>query len=301
MKLFAPKYYEKFSCIKGECKNSCCVGWEIEVDGDTLDKYTHLPSPQREAIVGNIEVDDGRAVISTDSEGRCPFLTECGLCEIISTLGEEYISEICKRHPRFYNFLSDRCEVGLGASCEAAVRLILSSDEYVELIPVGDIMAEGEALSDFAIGEREKIFSILSKADLGYEQKMSALFTEYGLSRELIFGSYNSVFSELEFLSEDSRGILTLGNSIPKASHPYLIRFLAYLIYRHIPASLSYDNMRARIGFAILLTEIMGSAAADSEEVSVDLLADIAAKISEEIEYSEDNTEAIIFEIESAI
>ncbi len=38
MKLYAPVYYQKFSCLAGECRHSCCVGWEIDVDKKALKK-----------------------------------------------------------------------------------------------------------------------------------------------------------------------------------------------------------------------------------------------------------------------
>ena len=27
-----PDYYEKFSCIAGACEDTCCAGWEIDID-----------------------------------------------------------------------------------------------------------------------------------------------------------------------------------------------------------------------------------------------------------------------------
>ena len=39
MKLFAPDYYKYFSCIADKCGHSCCVGWEIDIDADTLEYY----------------------------------------------------------------------------------------------------------------------------------------------------------------------------------------------------------------------------------------------------------------------
>ena len=41
MKLYAPAYYKNFKCIADKCEHSCCVGWEIDIDKETLDKYVH--------------------------------------------------------------------------------------------------------------------------------------------------------------------------------------------------------------------------------------------------------------------
>jgi hypothetical protein len=42
MKLVAPDYYEKFKCIADKCKHSCCIGWEIDIDEDTMDLYESI-------------------------------------------------------------------------------------------------------------------------------------------------------------------------------------------------------------------------------------------------------------------
>ena len=42
MKLIAPDYYAHFACIAGACHHSCCIGWEIDIDSDTLHYYQQL-------------------------------------------------------------------------------------------------------------------------------------------------------------------------------------------------------------------------------------------------------------------
>ena len=36
MKLRIPSYYEEFSCIADKCKDNCCIGWEIDIDEETI-------------------------------------------------------------------------------------------------------------------------------------------------------------------------------------------------------------------------------------------------------------------------
>ena len=136
MKLYAPAYYGAFKCIADKCTHSCCVGWEISVDPKTREKYEELPLAEREEMLSHIE--DG--VIRLCSDGRCPFLDDRGLCRIICRYGEEFTSEICREHPRFYNFVGGRAEVGIGASCEEAARIILSSDSYDDMVVSGNII-----------------------------------------------------------------------------------------------------------------------------------------------------------------
>ena len=38
-----PDYFKEFSCIAGACKDSCCLGWEIDIDEDSYEYYKSLP------------------------------------------------------------------------------------------------------------------------------------------------------------------------------------------------------------------------------------------------------------------
>ena len=34
-----PDYYNEFSCIAGDCPDTCCAGWQIVIDKKSLKKY----------------------------------------------------------------------------------------------------------------------------------------------------------------------------------------------------------------------------------------------------------------------
>ena len=36
---FIPEYMLDFKCIGKDCIDSCCVGWNIEIDKKTFEKY----------------------------------------------------------------------------------------------------------------------------------------------------------------------------------------------------------------------------------------------------------------------
>ena len=42
MKRIAPNYYPAFRCIADQCRHNCCIGWEIDVDDDTLAYYQSI-------------------------------------------------------------------------------------------------------------------------------------------------------------------------------------------------------------------------------------------------------------------
>ena len=34
-----PEYFSRFSCLASECPDTCCRGWEIQIDRKTLERY----------------------------------------------------------------------------------------------------------------------------------------------------------------------------------------------------------------------------------------------------------------------
>ncbi len=130
MKLFAPSYYSSFRCIGKECTKNCCIGWEIDVDDDTLNKYRKLDGELGERIRQSIYKDGGGAHLKLCDGERCAHLRADNLCSLIIELGEEMIPEICREHPRFYNVYDGVCEVGVGLACPTAAKLITSANDY---------------------------------------------------------------------------------------------------------------------------------------------------------------------------
>ena len=61
MKLIAPECYPDFHCIAGECRHSCCIGWEIDIDPESLCRFQQLPGAMGERIRQNIETDGENA------------------------------------------------------------------------------------------------------------------------------------------------------------------------------------------------------------------------------------------------
>lgn len=132
MKLIAPTYYSAFRCIADKCRHTCCVGWEVDIDAESLDRYRKFPD-----ICGKIEASDTPHFCLDDNE-RCPFLNGDNLCQLILRYGQDFLCQICRDHPRFRNFWSDRIELGLGLVCEAAGRLILGRETPMELVVLSD-------------------------------------------------------------------------------------------------------------------------------------------------------------------
>ena len=144
MKQVWPDYFERFACIKGDCRHSCCAGWEIDIDEESLARFRNVQGEIGNRLKSAIQTGEDGPYFAMTADGRCPFLNGEGLCDLILELGKDCLCQICADHPRFRNVFSDREEIGLGLCCEAAGQLILSNPDRVRLLGEGGETLEEE-------------------------------------------------------------------------------------------------------------------------------------------------------------
>ena len=295
MKLYAPRYYKDFKCIAGECTHSCCIGWEIDIDKSTLKKYKALKGGYGKTVLDTVCKGKEPHFILGENE-RCPHLNGKGLCEIIINLGEEYLCDVCREHPRFYTF-TDVCEVGIGLSCEEGARIVLSSSDYDVFYEIGEVDAEPDGVEFDGRGERAKIYRILASGEGSYSCRLEKIRTEYQVCLR-DDSEYLEIIDSLEYLDPEHKKLFSCYSSAcqpSKEAESYLERFLAYLIFRHASESYDMDDFCARLAFCLfgerlLASLICSQGAKTPRDVSI-----LARIISEEIEYSSDNTDALIY------
>lgn len=290
MKLYSPLYYKEFKCKAEKCSHNCCVGWEIDLDSDAISRYELLEDGGRE-ILDTVDFSAEPPHFRLGAGERCPHLDGRGLCRIISKHGEGYLCDICREHPRFYNYPMNRCEVGIGAACEEAARLILKCGDYSFMCELGEgeHSPDGEISFD-AVFERERIYGILSDSSLPYGERLSRIYTEYAISPASLRDSeWRAVIAELEYIDEKSRTLfLSYSQSAIPENAVYAERALAYFIYRHTGSALTSSDFLLSLGLALFLERLFVSAVKESGSE-----AEVLRILSEEIEYSEDNLERI--------
>lgn len=123
--IYWPDYYKEFRCKADKCIHTCCAGWLVGIDEKSLERF------EKEPDIKN-RISDGCFIM--DKDGRCPFLRDNNLCDMILKHGEDYLCDICREHPRFYNTFDDHIEAGIGLVCEEACRLVLECGKPFELI-----------------------------------------------------------------------------------------------------------------------------------------------------------------------
>ena len=137
--------FEGFVCKADKCKDNCCIGWEIDIDQVTLEKYKNYKGALSDRFEKDICYEDTPHFILGEGE-RCPFLNKDGLCDIILDSGEDMLCEICDKHPRFYEWLPGMTFEGYGIGCEKAAEMLISSDKPINFteteIPATATMAK---------------------------------------------------------------------------------------------------------------------------------------------------------------
>lgn len=298
MKLLAPKYYKKFKCAADACRHSCCVGWEIDVDEDTLALYERVEGEIGERIRESIErCPDGAHFKLCEGE-RCALLDERGLCRIISALGEGALCDICREHPRFYNTVGTHLECGLGAACEVAAALILAEEDYRTLEHIeGEDEITPVTGGNFDVeAARAALYTVLSDRERPIEERFAQLASVYALHALPRGEELRALLCSLEYLDQGHRAMLAslVDVAPPDNTECEQERFFAYLVYRHASAADSKEAFRAAVGMALLLTRLFGAL------MHTHTPTESAVILSEEMEYSRENTEALLFAVQNS-
>lgn len=123
-----PDFFEQFTCTADKCLLTCCQEWKIAVDEETNQRWRKLSPPetvsvQRKTLSEYTIKKDGELVIGLDAEHRCPFLSENKLCRLVTTYGDEVLSETCTVFPREVHVFESHEEETLMPCCPAVIDL----------------------------------------------------------------------------------------------------------------------------------------------------------------------------------
>ena len=240
-----PSYFEEFKCIGGECSDSCCIGWNIDIDKITFRKYFKVQDQEMKKMfqknVQNNErcssedVDYG--IVKLKKDKRCPFLDEKNYCVIHSNLGEDYLSNVCTCFPRVTNKIDETYEMSLDVACPEAARLILLREEGINFI--GKEEPLGKHIISAQIDTKLKA---VQKTPLKYFKEVRDFCINIIQNRE--FNLNERLYILGDFISNIEDVIDKNLNDIPKLINSYDMRRAAKeFINDDINSLLGNDNM----------------------------------------------------------
>lgn len=282
MKEIFPNYYGKFKCIADKCKHSCCIGWEIDIDEDTMNLYNSIDGEFAERVRSNIEGDVPHFILK---EGEhCPFLNKSGLCDIICELGEDAICDICYLHPRFCNFYDDFTEAGLGLCCEEAVRIILTEEEKFS-VSLPTAVDNHEFFK-----ERREAFDILQNRNVTVLERFKTLAEKYGLEFQFSNEELYDFYMSLERLDKSwENELIKLKNA---ECEDIFKREDLQIFFEQLACYFVFRHFKSGVSFALLSCWVIGAICSKCE--SFEQILNVVRMYSSEIEYCEENTKKVV-------
>lgn len=141
----APKWMETFQCIAGDCPETCCQQWNIDVDPVHAESYTHLGDPELQEEMAHLlykfrlrrpGMRDAklqyRLMLLNCPEERCPILNEKGECRLQKKYGAGILCDTCYFHPRNFFQIDEQIFLSACLSCPECARLALLHREPTE-------------------------------------------------------------------------------------------------------------------------------------------------------------------------
>lgn len=304
MKTYVPNYYKKFSCIAEKCKHNCCIGWEIDIDDDTNEYYQNINGSFGERLKNNISVTDDCACFKLDGKGRCVFLNNNNLCDIILNLGEDALCQICADHPRFRNFFPNRIEMGLGICCEEACRIILSQEEKLsfEVLLSNNEKDSGNIneLNDFYTF-RNNLFKIIEDSTLSIKEKKKKLlaYTGYDFPEKTV-SEWVDIYLSLERLDDywtillnDLKEVNIESIALPKDFNLYFQNLIKYFVFRYTTNNCPDLGVILALSSENIITYLCKMHVVKYKEITFEDMVEYARMYSCEIEYSDKNIEEL--------
>ena len=177
MEVTKPDYFDRFRCLAGECPDSCCKDWQVQVDEASARRYRALTGALGEELRAALRQEDGEAYL-TVQDGRCPMWRRDGLCRIQAELGEKALCETCRRFPRLTHDYGDFVELGLELSCPEAARWILDekSSYVTEKIPGGEAPEYDREAMAVLKRTRVQALEILNETDISRALSLLLLY-----------------------------------------------------------------------------------------------------------------------------
>ena len=192
-----PSYLVNFKCIGGQCEDNCCIGWDVDIDKKTYQKYQKVEHPvMRRELKRYVKVNPdvyndsiNYAFAILDADKHCSFLNADHLCIIQKHLGETYLSNVCHNFPRITNIIDGQIERSATPSCPEVMRYLVEMPDAMKLINIADpnetpIVTynlnqnekkfKGKLLSKILL-IRNRCLTLLADESLDFEQQLRSL------------------------------------------------------------------------------------------------------------------------------
>ncbi len=173
MKIRTPHYYKDFKCIAEECTDTCCAGWDVDVDKASYKYYKTVKGAFGKRLKSVMVPSEDGGCTFTLNNGRCPFLNDMNLCDLYTELGEDKLCETCAEFPRFINEYGNVREIGIAPSCKTAGELIFNYKGRLTF----DMEDDGKPVTDYNDIDGFLYMQLLRAREIAYDIVQDEDFT----------------------------------------------------------------------------------------------------------------------------
>ena len=171
-----PDYFNEFKCVADKCKDTCCAGWQIVIDKESIEKYKDIKGDYIWKVMANVDWEE--RIFRQDEAKRCAFLNENNLCNLYINVGEDSLCKTCRDYPRHAEEFEGVREVTLSVSCPEVARILMERKTPVHFVTEENPEIE----EDLEFGDFDPfLYSIIEDARaamLGILQNRSLPMTE---------------------------------------------------------------------------------------------------------------------------
>lgn len=204
--MLMPAYVSRFSCIGGDCEDTCCAGCYIQLDQLSFQTYKASLDPGlRPLFAAHVHrnpestspEDYGKIDLKDDDWRSCAFLDDQKLCRIFADLGEQALSDTCAYYPRTVLQCGTSHQVTLALSCPEAARLALLEQDAFDLVTQEQTVSQAylgriEPRFGFSLEVMEDVrlllFQVLGSEDISLASRLRII----GLFCERLTGLINT-------------------------------------------------------------------------------------------------------------
>lgn len=266
MILRTPSFYKDFKCIAGDCPDSCCQGWEVDADAQSLEYYKTLTGDIRKKIDSVLDKDEfGNTIFRLAHKKRCPFLNSENLCDMHIAIGAEHTPYTCRMFPRFINDFGGTREMGVSFSCPVASDMMWELTEPMHFVDeLNDLppeLNEIDAQTYFYLTKaRKKAFDIVQDRSLPVNQRLIKLL-DFGVEIQQDLEEYQEgdnpiaffdVFRNPELINPQWLERVENGSAKPVSDEVFNENIASYFIFRYFLTAVNDYDVLSKIKMAVI-------------------------------------------------
>ena len=175
MKIKRISFYDQFACTMQACPDTCCSGWRIPIDPQTLALYQKQQGTY--GLKLRLAISRKGSIPSLNRTLlHCPFHDKDGLCSLQKEHGEAHMPAICRRYPRNHKNYGDFAVETLELSCPETARIFLENQKDYSFLSIEEDVdyPRTGTNQDYAFlhdleESREQLISFLKTSDYALE------------------------------------------------------------------------------------------------------------------------------------